>query len=264
MSAPQARRAPVLFLSHGAPDLALRDAPAPRAWQALGQALPDLRAVVVVTAHWTTTEGIAVEIGPKPPILYDFGGFGPELERCVYPAPGEPALAARIIGLLRAAGLPAEGRVRGFDHGVWVPLLRMRPAADLPVIALSVQPRQDAAWHLAVGAALAPLREEGILILGSGAVTHRLEAAHPGGSVPPPWVTAFDDWVVAQAATGAAAGWSRWTTAPEARRNHPTPEHFLPLLVAAGAGQGPAEVVHRGTTWGVLAMTCLRWQDPPT
>lgn len=257
-------RAPVLFVSHGAPDLALQDdLPAARALDDLGRSIGTPRAIVVVTAHWTTATAVAVTTGVAPATIHDFAGFGPELERLRYPAPGDPVLAGRIVDLLTRAGVEAQGHDRGFDHGVWVPLWRMRPDARVPVVAVSVQPRRDGAHHVAVGRALAPLRDEGVVILGSGAATHRLDALMPGRQDPPPWVSAFDSWVVERVEAGDDAGLARWHEAPEARRNHPTPEHLLPLLVAAGAGGGPGRVWHRSTTWGVLAMTHLRWDDQP-
>lgn len=252
---------PSLFISHGAPDVVLQDLPATRAWVDLAQRLPRPRAIVVVSAHWTTREA-AVEIGDQPVTVHDFAGFAPELFQIRYPAPGDPVLAQRMVGMLDGAGLVAGGADHGFDHGVWVPLALMYPEADIPVVVVSVQPRQDGLHHVRVGQALAPLRQEDVLIIGSGAMTHNLGALLPGSTEPPAWVTAFDDWVTAAAEAGdlpTLADWQR--LGPSARLNHPSPEHFVPLLVAAGAGGGPGRLLHRSTTWGVLQMTMLAFGD---
>jgi 4,5-DOPA dioxygenase extradiol len=249
---------PSLFISHGAPDILIEDAPASRFLRDFAGRMPRPRAIVVATAHWTTAEA-AVEVGVQPPTIHDFGGFAPELHARHYPAPGDPVLAERIAGLLRGSGMTTAAVTRGFDHGVWIPLALMFPQADIPVVALSVQPRRDGMHHLQLGAALADLRHDGVLIIGSGAVTHNLGAIIPGATTAPEWVSAFDDWAVGRALAGDAAALADWQgQGPHGRRNHPTPEHWLPLLVAMGAGAGaPAQVLHRSTTWGVLRMTAL-------
>lgn len=249
---------PALFVSHGAPDLLLQDLPASRFLRGFGRFLPRPRAVVVASAHWTTAE-VQIEAGPAPQTIHDFGGFDPELYAMRYAAPGEPALAQRIAGLLREAAIPASTAERGYDHGVWTPLAMLFPDASIPVVAISVQPRRDGAHHIAVGAALAPLRQEGVLVIGSGAATHNLGEVAPGCEQAPEWVAGFDDWLVQRAEAGDGSALADWRNqGPQAGRNHPTPEHFLPLLVAMGAGGGaPCRVLHRSTTWGVLRMTML-------
>ena len=251
---------PSLFISHGAPDIVLQDLPATRFLRDLGRRLPRPQAIVVASAHWTT-RALAVEIGARPPTIHDFGGFAPELHRMRYPAPGNPELGRRIVERFDGAGLVAGGSERGFDHGVWVPLSLMFPEANIPVIAVSVQPHQDGQHHLAVGRALAPLRDEGVLIIGSGAATHNLGALRPGSTTPPPWVVEFDDWLVDRVEDGDEEALADWTAAPGAFENHPSPEHFLPALVAAGAGGGKGQALHRSTTWGVLQMTMLVFGD---
>lgn len=249
---------PALFISHGAPDLLLHDLPASRFLRGFGRGLPRPRAVLVASAHWTTADP-AIEAGAAPPTIHDFGGFAPELFAMRYPAPGDPVLARQAQELLARAGIAAAAVERGFDHGVWTPLAMLFPAADLPVVALSVQPRRDGAHHLALGTALAPLRDDGVLVIGSGAATHNLGEVAPGSDQAPPWVAGFDDWLVARAEAGDAGALADWRRqGPAAARNHPTPEHFLPMLVAMGAGGGqPGRVLHRSTTWGVLRMTML-------
>ncbi len=249
---------PSLFISHGAPDLAVQDLPASRFLRTVGQSLPRPRAIIVASAHWSTAD-VAVEDDDLPKTIHDFSGFDPALSAMRYEAPGDPTLAQQVVAALTNAGITAKTATRGFDHGVWVPLSLMYPGADIPVVPLSVQPRRDGQHHVAVGAALAHLRATGVLIVGSGAATHNLGELTPAATTAPEWVRAFDTWMIERATTGdvqALADWQR--QGPQVRRNHPTPEHWLPLLVAMGAGDGaPGRVLHRSTTWGVLQMTML-------
>lgn len=258
-----ADRMPVLFLSHGSPTLPFDPLRARTFLGSLGRELPRPRAILCCTAHWETptpTLGAA----EAPATIHDFYGFPAELYRLRYPAPGSPAVASRAAALLADAGLPAElDDARGLDHGTWVPLMLMYPDADVPVVQLSVQPAADAAAHVAVGRALAPLREEGVLIIGSGAATHNLRefGRHALDAPPPAWVTEFVAWLrerVAAADVAALVDWQR--SAPHALRNHPTPEHLLPLFVALGAAGGAGgRTLHDEVAWGVLAMTCFGW-----
>jgi 4,5-DOPA dioxygenase extradiol len=249
---------PTLFISHGAPDLLLQDLPASRFLRGLAATLPRPRAIVVASAHWTTAE-VQVEAGTNPATIHDFSGFAPELYQQRYAAAGDPALARDLVARLGASGIAASTAVRGFDHGAWAPLAMLYPAADIPVVPLSVQPRRDGAHHLAVGTALAGLRHDGVLVIGSGAMTHNLGELDPGSEAPPAWVAEFEDWAISRAIAADTAGLTAWRRlGPHAARNHPTPEHLQPLLVALGAGGGaPGRVLHRSTTWGVLQMTML-------
>ena len=261
--------APVAFVSHGAPSLAL-DAgdPTHEFLKGFGRALGQPRAVLCISAHWDTAAP-ALTAGDGPATIHDFFGFPEPLYALRYPAPGAPWLALRVRELLAAAGVDAHLDLRrGLDHGAWVPLMLMYPAADVPVVQLSVQTRRSAAEHLALGAALAPLAAEGVLVLGSGGATHALgeafalqRAAHRAdpGAPTPAWATRFDAWLRDVLLRGDRAALARWQAAPEAARNHPTPEHFLPLLVAAGAGSGVASPVHSGFDWSVLSMAAYRW-----
>ncbi len=252
---------PSLFISHGAPNILLRDIPASRFLRGLGQSLPRPRAIVVATAHWTTAE-VAIGCAAQPDTIHDFSGFGPELSSQHYGAPGDSGLAEDIRVALTRAGLSATTVERGLDHGVWVPLALMYPDAHIPVVPISVQPARDGRHHLAVGAALAALRQNGILIIGSGSMTHNLGALRPAVTTAPPWVTAFDDWVIERAAAMDDSALADWQQGPGALRNHPTSEHFLPLLVAMGASAGdPGRVLHRSTDYGVLQMTMLAFAN---
>jgi len=251
---------PALFLSHGAPTLAIADSPARRFLAAFGASLPRPRAILLASAHWLT-QGPALSLADRPETIHDFGGFGPELAAMTYPAPGAPELADRAAHLLAEAGFTvALDPRRGLDHGAWVPLSLLYPAADVPVTSLSIQPREDAGHHLAIGAALRPLRDEGVLVVGSGALSHNLGevfAHEPEDSKAPGWVRDFADWAAEAVAAGDRARLADWQAqAPHAARNHPTPEHLLPLFVAAGAGSEgrPGRVLHRSQTYGVLAM----------
>lgn len=250
---------PALFVSHGAPDIILRDVPARRFLQGLGASLPRPRAVVAVTAHWETPRP-AVGATPRPGTIHDFGRFDDRLFEMRYPAPGDPALAERVSDLLCDAGLASElDRARGLDHGVWVPLMLMYPDADIPVVPLSVQPDLGPAHHLQVGRALAPLRAEGVLVVASGSFTHDL-ARFRGRAVEsatPEDVDAFAGWFDAALVEGRTGDLLTYRTrAPHAEENHPTEEHLLPLYVALGAA-GPgarAERIHASATHGVLRM----------
>ena len=253
-------RLPALFLSHGSPALILEDCPARDFLQSVGRLVPEPKAILVVSAHWET-EAPRVTTGERPQTVHDFFGFPDALYRLAYAAPGHPALAERVIGLLREAGFQAAGdKAQGFDHGVWSPLILAFAEADVPVLQLSLQPGQDARHHLALGRALAPLRDEGVLIVGSGSTTHNLAAFRQMrlqlDTPPVAWAEAFADWLAEKVEAGDEAALLNWRNAPEARRNHPTPEHFLPFFVPLGAGTPgvPGRVLHRSMTYGVLAM----------
>ena len=234
-------RLPALFVSHGSPMLAIEDSPTGCFLDRLGDSLPRPHAVLVASAHYLSAQpqlGAAL----APTTHHDFGGFPAPLYAIQYPAPGDPALAARAAALLNAAGIPASSNPQQrLDHGVWVPLRRMYPDADIPVVPLSIQPGADAQAHYRIGQALAPLRDEGVLVIGSGGYSHNLGALHWGDADAPmpDWAREFTDWISAKIAsrdTAALLDWAR--QAPHARQNHPTTEHFLPLFVALGAGGG--------------------------
>jgi 4,5-DOPA dioxygenase extradiol len=228
---------PSLFISHGAPNLILYPSATRDFWMELGRTLARPDAILIMSAHFET-EAPAFEIGDAPVTIHDFGGFEPELYAMAYPAPGAPALAERAARLAQAAGLgPGLMRGRGYDHGTWAPLKVMFPRADIPVATLSVQPRLSGAHHFALGRALSPLRAENVLIVGSGSATHNLRALFIEKDTPA-WALAFNDWIFARAIAGDLQALADWDAAPQARRNHPTPEHYLPLPFAAGAGGG--------------------------
>jgi len=259
-------RLPTLFISHGSPMYGLRASPVAPAWAALARDLPRPEAVLIATAHWET-ELPMVGTAQRPQTLHDFGGFPAALERVRYPAPGAPALAQRVLALLAEAGLPASANgCRGLDHGTWVPLVHMYPDADLPVFQLSIQAALGAPHHLRLGAALAPLAREGVLIIGSGSMTHNMgewsrfaqeHGLQPSLQTPPPYVQAFRASIEDALRRHDLEFLSHYREqAPHALRAHPTEEHFLPLLVAyAAAGVRPeVERIDPGVDAAAIAM----------
>ncbi|SMF40769.1 4,5-DOPA dioxygenase extradiol [Tistlia consotensis] len=255
-------RLPSFFVSHGAPSLPLEQGSPARAFLAgLGAALPRPRAILVVSAHWDTAQP-TLSTAARPETIHDFYGFPRELYALGYPAPGAPALAERAAGLLAEAGIAARlDPAQGLDHGAWVPLLLAFPEAEIPVVQLSVQSRRDAASHLALGRALRPLAEEGVLILGSGGAVHNLRRLQIERERTAGWAQAFEDWLVASVEAGDEAALAGWLDgAPQARLAQPSDEHFLPLFVALGAGDGgPGRTLHRGFEHGSLSMAAFAW-----
>ncbi len=187
---------PSLFLAHGAPDLPYSHTPARAFTESLGASYPGLRAILVISAHWEArlpTIGTA----PAPETIYDFGGFDDRLYSLTYPAHTSASVIAEVAQALDAAGIPhAEDPARGYDHGVWIPLLLAFPKADVLVIQLSLRRGASAAENYAMGKALAPLRDKGVLIVGSGATVHNLRLIAREGTPAPDWARAFDDWIV--------------------------------------------------------------------
>lgn len=244
---------PTIFVSHGAPTLILEEKPARAFLASLGSQLPRPKAIIAVSAHWDT-DVPAVSLARKPETIHDFYGFPEALYRLHYDAPGAPELAERVARLTGAAHDPR----RGLDHGAWVPAMLGWPEADIPIFQLSVQPDESPAHHIALGRKLSSLREEGVLVMGSGSATHNLRALVRGGdSEPEPWAKAFDDWLAETVEKGDEAALADYRTqAPYARDAHPTDEHFLPLHVAFGAaGVGAhGRPLHRSFTLGNLSM----------
>lgn len=254
---------PTVFISHGGPNIVTDDSPARDYLEKLSSHTGRPKAIVVVSAHFET-DGVSVVTDPMPGMIYDFGGFAPELYKMVYPAPGDPILAERILGLLSQAGLePSAVTHRGYDHGTWTPMKLAFPDADIPVVQVSVDPHRDAVWHYSVGRALAPLREEGILLIGSGHITHNLRALFPvmrAGATPDPAlvekVNAFVGWFADRFAEGDVAAILDWRRqAPFPLENHPTEEHLMPLFFAYGAAgdRARAERVHASKQLGFFA-----------
>ncbi len=255
---------PTVFVSHGAPTLIIDAIPAHDFLARLGKALPRPEAILCVSAHWEAASPM-VNLPTNPITIYDFYGFPSELYQITYPAPGSPALAERVAKMLMKAGFDAATHPeRGLDHGAWVPLKLMYPQADIPVIQLSVQSRLGAAHHLALGRALRPLRSEGVLILGSGGATHNLLAfrGQPADSPVQEYVQAFDDWLNDCVTTGKTEQLVDYLNqGPYAHRNHPSPEHYLPLLVPLGAAgeDERGRRINQGIDYGILSMAAFQW-----
>ncbi|EKT4466206.1 dioxygenase [Pseudomonas putida] len=252
---------PSLFISHGSPMLALQPGASGPALKALANALARPKAIVVVSAHWESRE-LLVMGNAQPETWHDFHGFPAALYAVQYPAPGEPALAEQVVERLATAGLPAHlDARRPFDHGAWVPLSLMYPGASIPVIQVSLPSPLGPALQVKVGEALSALRAEGILLVGSGSITHNLGELdwHAGPDAVEPWALAFRDWVVDKLATDDRDALLDYRQqAPFAERNHPSDEHLLPLFFVLGAG-GTFSVVHQGFTLGALGMDIYRF-----
>ena len=254
-------RWPTLFISHGAPTFAIDPGIAGPALTALGKTLPRAKAVLVVSPHWMTREP-RVATSAAPQTVHDFGDFPPALYELQYPAPGAPEVARRAIEVLRAAGWAAEADAQwGLDHGAWVPLLHLFPAADIPVFQVSLPARLDGARAYAFGQALAPLADEGVLIVGSGSLTHNLHEvrfdAADADADGEDYAREFSAWITqAVLSRDHTRLQQTMAVAPHAQRAHPTPEHLWPLMVAAGAAGAavPATRIEGGITHGVLSM----------
>ncbi|WP_019938468.1 class III extradiol ring-cleavage dioxygenase [Bordetella sp. FB-8] len=250
-------RWPVLFVSHGSPMLAVepgRTGPVLADWS---RSLPEKpRGILVVSPHWMT-RGLAVSTRDQQVAWHDFGGFPDVLYHLQYSAPGSPALAARTRQVLAEAGLPAaDDARRPLDHGTWVPLRYLYPDADVPVVQLSLDAGRDAAAQYEIGRALAPLRDEGILVIGSGSLTHNLRDIDRDGAPSASYVKPFQDWYAERLQQERVDELLQWEfEAPQAHRAHPSDEHLMPLYVALGAGNGDqARRLNDEITYGALAM----------
>ncbi|MSQ88166.1 MAG: dioxygenase [Betaproteobacteria bacterium] len=246
---------PTLFLSHGSPMHALQPGEVRHVWEKLARGLPRPQAVLIASAHWETKIA-TLTASEKPETIHDFYGFPKPLYQIQYPAPGAPELAARAVELLGQKNIPAATDPgRGLDHGAWSPLLYLYPQADVPVVQISVQTGLGPKHHLELGRALAPLADEGVLILGSGHLTHNLGDRSNGE--PTAYAREFQDWVkqrIDRHALDELADYRKLT--PNGVRAHPTDEHFLPLFVALGAARQDyqAERLYDGIEMGALAM----------
>ena len=231
---------PSIFVSHGAPTFAIEPGLAGAQLRTLGRALGTPKAIVLVSPHWIT-RGVQITATATPETVHDFGGFPRALYAIQYPAPGSPELAARAREVLHASGIAASlDANRGLDHGAWVPLLHLYPDADVPVVQVSIPFDTDPQKALALGRALAPLAGEGVLIIGSGSLTHNLYEFRMGDAQEASYAREFSEWIRQAVLEGDTDRLVQaLERAPHAQRAHPTTEHFLPLLVAAGAAPTP-------------------------
>lgn len=258
-------RMPVVFVSHGAPDALLKAPDTVACWREIGHIVPEPASILVVSAHWETRQP-SVSLSGAPGTIHDFGGFSPELHRMQYHAPGAPALAERVVSLLSAAGLVADLHPnRGLDHGAWVPLSAMYPHANVPVTQLSLTRNGGTATHFELGKLLTPLRDEGVLIVASGAITHNfgwLDWQAESGQKPMPKAYAFAEWVAGRLAAQDISALLEYRCAPYGSEAHPTEEHFLPLLVALGAAGGDTPLHYQPSfAYGGLSMAAYLWRD---
>jgi len=262
MSASSAHRLPTFFIPHGGGPCFFMEWPGnPGMWDRMAAFLKGLaasaqvrpKAVLVVSGHWEE-EAFTVNAGPNPPLLFDYYGFPEHTYRLEYPAPGSPALAARVQALLSEAGIGSGAdATRGLDHGVFVPFKLIFPDADVPIVQLSMKTGLDPQEHLAAGRALAPLRDEGVLIVGSGMSFHNMRGFSPAFH---PASQRFDDWLAETVALPRPAreqALENWQQAPDARVAQPRPDHLLPLMVAAGAaGDDPGRRVFQDEVMNVV------------
>jgi aromatic ring-opening dioxygenase catalytic subunit (LigB family) len=264
-------RLPVYFISHGGGPWSYMDAAARAPYAKLAATLADMprqigrtpKAVLMVSAHWEEPE-FTLTSNPAPPMIYDYGGFPDYTYQIRYDAPGDPALAARTLQMIEAAGIPSRlDPARGFDHGAFTPLKVIYPDAQVPVLQLSLKRGLDPQTHLTLGRAIAPLRDEGVLIVGSGLSYHNLrEFFDPRGWGPS---REFDAWLNGVLLGGAPRDRDKllagWEAAPAARAAHPREEHLLPLMVAVGAaGNDPAELAyHEKDFLGGLTVSSYRF-----
>jgi 4,5-DOPA dioxygenase extradiol len=249
---------PALFVGHGSPMNAIEDSPFRRAWIDLGRSLPKPEAVLCVSAHWET-RGVALTGSAAPPTIHDFYGFPDALFAVRYPAPGSPALARRVASLLESAGASVDEE-RGLDHGCWSVLVAMYPEADVPVVQLGLDTGRPGSFHLELGQQLAPLRESGVLILGSGNVVHNLRRADFGMDGGYDWADRFDVTVRARIAAGDHDALADYRAlGPDAALAVPTPEHYVPLLYTLGARRETDAVrfFNAATTLGSISMTSV-------
>jgi 4,5-DOPA dioxygenase extradiol len=247
---------PSVFISHGAPTFAIEPGLAGAQLAAVARAVGKPKAVVIVSPHWMTP-GVEITASARPETIHDFGGFPAALYQLQYPAPGNPELARRVAQVLSSHGIAASlNASRGLDHGAWVPLLHMYPDADVPVVQVSLPFGTEAADAYGLGRALAPLAQEGVLVIGSGSLTHNLYEIRMGGGEAA-YAREFTHWIRQAVEQGDSDRLLHaLERAPHAARAHPTSEHFLPLLVAAGAANpaSPTTVLDGGIRHGVIAM----------
>jgi 4,5-DOPA dioxygenase extradiol len=269
-------RLPTLFVSHGAPLFATEPGttgPALHAWAQAHAPAAGLRGIVVMSPHWMARTP-AVMTHPHPATWHDFGGFPAGLYQLQYPAPGSPALAQEVLALLQGAGLAAQADAqRPLDHGAWVPLMHLFPQADVPVVQVALPVGAGPKEVLALGQALAGLRAQGVLVMGSGSMTHNLGEFFGGGHEASPYVLEFSRWVEAAVGRGDRTALLNYRElAPHARRAHPTEDHFLPIFFALGAagwGGGDAAAplqtdwISREVMYSMLAMDAFALSDAP-
>ena len=254
--------APALFIGHGSPRNALFETRFSTKWSAIAGEFAKPRAILCISAHWET-KGVLITRAPRPRTIHDFYRFPDDFYEVEYPAPGDPALAYRIEARLDAFGARADLDSWGLDHGAWTVLRWMYPQADVPVLQLSLDIRRSSAQHYAIGQALAGLRDEGVMLLGSGNIVHNLRVARPRADEVVPWAQRFDDLVLEKAAAGDHAALIGFTALPDAADAVPESEHFLPLLyILAAARPGEPPRIFNRAVLGSASMSCIGFGLP--
>lgn len=248
---------PALFISHGAPTLAVEQSATTSALARMGQNLPKPRAIVIMSAHWQSAK-LEISSNPRPKTWHDFSGFAPELYELQYPVSGQPALAETIAQQLSARGITCSvNPVRACDHGVWAPLRHLYPEADVPIVQVSLPQHYDSIACYQLGAQLADLRNEQILVVGSGNITHNLQALRWDADSIDQAAKSFKQWLLQQLKTDIPTALD-WQQYPEYKDIHPSDEHLLPLFFALGAGQR-VSVVHQSMAHHSLGMDIYRF-----
>lgn len=250
-----------LFLAHGSPMLAITDIPANRFLRSLAGTMPEVKGIVILSPHWET-EGQKISAPGALKTIHDFGAFPQALFDIQYPAQASADLVRRVAQLLQTAKIPAEEDGSwGLDHGAWVPLSLAYPDPSVPVVELSLPYDSTPESVHALGRSLAPLSEQGILIIGSGSTTHNLRELFPEGTDPAPWAIRFDQWLEEGLNRGKIEWFSDLNAGPEFRRAHPTEEHLLPLFFAMGASgrEAAPELLHRSYSHGTISMSYYRF-----
>ncbi|KAL5755382.1 hypothetical protein ACOSP7_023602 [Xanthoceras sorbifolium] len=256
------------YISHGSPTLSIDDSlPARHFLKAWNEKVFGERpnSILVISGHWETHVP-TVNVVDRNDTIHDFYGFPNQMYQLKYPAPGAPELAKRVKELLLGSGFKRvdEDRKRGLDHGAWIPLMLMYPEANIPVCQLSIQLDKDGTHHYNMGKALAPLKEEGVLIIGSGSATHNLRALSGSGNSISQWALEFDTWLKDALIEGRHEDVNHYEEkAPHAKRAHPWPDHFYPLHVAMGAAgeNAKAELIHHSWSYGALSYASYRFKS---
>lgn len=258
-------RLPTLFISHGSPMLAIQESSAHQFLSILAESIPKPKAIIIASAHWETNGSLVTLTAKNPQTIHDFSGFPRELFDMQYPAPGAPEIALHVKGMLEQKGLMVDTNPkRGLDHGAWVPLSLMYPKADIPVTQVSILRGASPAQHFRAGLALNKLRDEGVLVIGSGSITHNLYEFR-GQAIDtsvPLWVSEFNQWMHDRLVEGDKQSILDYRKkAPHAEMNHPSEEHLAPLFVAMGAaGESVhANRIHSSYEYGILAMDIFKF-----
>lgn len=256
-----AQRMPAVFVGHGTPFNALLDNRFTQAWREFGQQLPRPKAILAISAHWYIGATAATAM-PRPPTVHDFYGFPREMYEITYPAPGAPELVSSLQELVAPVWLQPDTDQWGLDHGTWTVLHHMFPEADVPVVQLSIDGRQPAAYHLALGKRLAPLRDQGVLVMGSGNIVHNLrliDRSRPGEG--PAWASRYDALIQRYVKDGDDQALVEYERHPDSSLAVPTPDHYLPLLYAAGVRQNDdaCDVIVDGLDLACVSMTSVQF-----